>query len=79
MESVIQQVSNKTLINENELESKREEDAEWIQVKEESLLLNEALIAYYYDELENQKEEVSKDETLGSELAKEDRKIQVFI
>ncbi len=58
-------------------DSTKEEDLEWINIKEESILFNEAFVSNKHNELEEEKEAEKEDDEISENLKlKEESKVQ---
>jgi hypothetical protein len=63
-------------LSDSELEATKEEDEEWVSIKEESILFNEAFVATKYNELDEEREnEKEDDELLAEKASKEENKV----
>lgn len=67
---------NVSSIDQTELDSTRDEDNEWLVLREESLLFNEAFICSKFNDLDQEEEENEEDEEDASHPPKDDKALE---
>lgn len=55
----------------------KEEDLEWLNIKEESILFNESFLSNKHNDLEEEKEAEKEDDEISEKTVKEENKVQV--